>query len=98
MESRFGVREGSTMSHTYVEVHAIPSPAVPRGALLVDLVVSGLRLLFASLRSRPASRAEQTLAVRELALQVQNTDPGFASDLLAAAARHESLDDERPLR
>lgn len=39
------------------------------------------------------SRAEEAANVREMAYQVQYTDPGFAADLFGAAARHEALDD-----
>ncbi|MFO1328584.1 MAG: hypothetical protein U1F56_14600 [Rubrivivax sp.] len=81
------------MSHVYAEIHAYPHPAVPRGAQLVDVVVSALRLLIASMHRRP-SRAEEAAAVREMAMSLQSTDPSFAADLMAAAMRHEGLDDE----
>lgn len=35
------------------------------------------------------SRADEAADVRQLARRVQHSDPGFASDLLAAADRHE---------
>ena len=38
-----------------------------------------------------ATRAEEAQEVRAMAWQVERTDPGFASDLYAAAARHEGL-------
>lgn len=83
------------MSHVYAEVRAYPHPAVPRGAELVDLVVSALRALLASLTvSHRPSRAKEAAAVRELAMSLQNSDPSFAADLMAAAMRHEGLDDE----
>lgn len=86
------------MSHAYVEVHAIPSAAVPRGAVLVDLVLSALGSLFRLAPARPLSRAEEAAGVRELARSMLDTDPSFAADLMAAAARHEGLDDIAPRR
>jgi hypothetical protein len=38
-------------------------------------------------------RAREANEVRELARSVELESPGFASDLYAAAARHEGLDD-----
>ena len=38
-------------------------------------------------------RAREANEVRELARSVELQEPGFASDLYAAAARHEGLDD-----
>jgi hypothetical protein len=57
---------------------------------------SGWRLLSRSLASTTAkvrSRAAEAAEVRALAQRWQKTDPGFAADLYAAAARHEGLDD-----
>ena len=47
-------------------------------------------------RAQPAQRASETAAleaqkVRDLAYSYSKTDPGFAADLYAAAARHEGL-------
>lgn len=39
---------------------------------------------------RKLTRAEEAEEVRALARSVTDADPGFASDLFAAAARHES--------
>ena len=39
----------------------------------------------------PEAAAREAQAVRELASSYAKTDPGFAADLYAAAARHESL-------
>jgi hypothetical protein len=39
---------------------------------------------------RPRSRTDEAAEVRALAWRVRDTDPGFASDLLAAADRHET--------
>jgi hypothetical protein len=36
------------------------------------------------------TRAQEAAQVREMARQLQATDPGFAADLYAAADRHET--------
>jgi hypothetical protein len=38
-----------------------------------------------------SDRAEEAEAVRRLARRWERSDPGFAADLYAAAARHEGL-------
>jgi hypothetical protein len=61
-----------------------------------ELAQSAWRLLSRSLVTTTAkvrSRASEAAEVRALAQRWQKTDPGFASDLYAAAARHEGLDD-----
>lgn len=40
-------------------------------------------------RTKPPSPAAEAQHVRRLAGRYRNTDPGFAADLYAAAARHE---------
>ena len=63
-----------------------------------------LRQMMSSLFGRPATklsrraelirrRGREAAEVRELARSVELDSPGFASDLYAAAARHEGLDD-----
>ena len=48
-----------------------------------------------STSANPADRAAiEAQAVREMARSYAKTDPGFAADLYAAAARHEGLGDE----
>ncbi len=42
-------------------------------------------------RNASASAAVEAQTVRKLALSYAKTDPGFADDLYAAAARHEGL-------
>ncbi|MEK8030481.1 hypothetical protein AACH06_06550 [Ideonella sp. DXS29W] len=72
-----------------------PTINVPRGArAAAELFVSAGRLLAALFTSQP-KRTEDMSAedVRHLALSVQNSDPGFAADLLAALARHEGQQD-----
>ena len=78
------------MSTTTFDVLHIDTPAMPRGASIAAQ-------LFARLAGwatgRPVvargDRHEEANAVRRLAFKVQNTDPGFAADLYAAADRHE---------
>lgn len=81
------------MSHTIAHVAHVEAPAMPRGAAIVGMLYSSLSNLFGHAAARPASRAEEAAAVYEMARQLQATDPSFAADLFAAAARHESLDD-----
>jgi hypothetical protein len=70
-------------------------PDYPRGSRLAVALILGVRDAWAALR-RPAAppversdAAKEAQAVRELAWQYRQTDPGFASDLLAAADHHE---------
>ena len=82
------------MSRTVVTTLQVPTPATPRGAIWVAALYTWVAKVFrASRASRVQSRAEEAAAVRELAQSVQHKQPGFASDLFAAAARHESKDD-----
>ena len=64
-----------------------PNPVLPRVA--GDLLGRLSRWMSGTTARRAVSRADDAAAVRELAYRVQNTDPGFASDLFAAAARYE---------
>jgi hypothetical protein len=64
-----------------------PTPA-PKAASLWD-AVAGLKF-WGSKPARELSAAEEAEEVRALARSVADTDPGFASDLFAAAARHEA--------
>lgn len=63
-------------------------------AALVGLLPAALRS--DAKRAAPAmsiseAASHEAAKVRELAYSYSKTDPGFASDLYAAAARHESL-------
>jgi hypothetical protein len=80
-----------------MQVLSVPKPAMPRGARLAAAIYGGISSL---LRPAPRmlTRSEEAASVRELARSVQDSDPGFAADLLAAATRHESLDDEDQAR
>ena len=77
-----------------VDVLRVHKPATPRGSMVAAYWFSRLlRWLFTPPQPRVRTRGEQATYVREMAYRVMNTDPGFAADLFAAAARHESLDD-----
>jgi hypothetical protein len=68
-----------------------PNPMLPRVA---GAFVARLSRWMSQPASRKRSpRGEDAAAVRAMAYSVQATDPGFAADLYAAAARHEGLDD-----
>lgn len=85
---------------TFVSPAAV---ATPRGAVLVGEVFTRLRAVWRMLAQALAApsaaapvrslRAREAANVREMARLYATTDPGFAADLCAAAARHESLDD-----
>lgn len=79
------------MSHVIAHVVHVPSPAVPRGARLVELLFAGAQALFGRSPAAPSSRVAEAAAVRELARRVEAEDPRFAADLMAAALRHEAL-------
>jgi hypothetical protein len=88
---------------TVVHIEAVPaSTRVPRGSrVAAELFVAASRLLSALWREAhraPSSRAQEAAEVRRMADEWRNIDPSFAADLYAAAARHESLDDEAPAR
>lgn len=72
-----------------------PTFSIPRGALAAaELFLSTGRLLSGLFTHKPqASQDMSAEDVRRLALSVQNSDPGFSADLLAALARHEAQAD-----
>lgn len=74
------------MSHatTLSSLHRAPA----RGASLSERLRAFVRPLQRSRRDRLAA-ARDAAAVRRLAYQVQADEPALASDLLAAADRHE---------
>ena len=79
--------------HTFNAVSA-RRPVAPLGARIAgDLFSRFTNWMSTPATPRKLSRAEEAAEVREMAYQVQYTDPGFASDLFGAAARHEALDD-----
>ena len=69
-----------------------PSLSIPRGArAAAELFVAAGRLLSGLLTHKPRRSQDMSAEeVRQLALSVQNSDPGVAADLLAALARHDS--------
>ena len=82
------------MTTTTVDVLSIRSPAMPRGSrVAAALFTRALAWMVTPAAKRAASRAEEAAEVRSMAGRMQHTDPGFAADLFAAAARHEGLDD-----
>ena len=81
---------------TVYSFNAVPArrPSAPLGArIAADLFSRFTHWISAPAAPRKLSRAQEAAEVREMAYQVQYTDPGFASDLFGAAARHEALDD-----
>ncbi len=67
-------------------------------AAIVGLIPAVLRMPMkaidpVSARSATEMAGIEAQKVRELAQSYLKTDPGFAADLYAAAARHESLND-----
>ena len=65
-------------------------------AALAGQIPAALRLRLKTISPEPALTAAEAASieaqkVRELAYSYASTDPGFAADLYAAAARHEGL-------
>ncbi len=80
---------------TTITVHPTAKVPTPRGALWAAIAaVSILRVLHRWLDARDSAKltrdADDVQRVRALARSYAGTDPGFASDLLAAADRHEA--------
>jgi hypothetical protein len=80
------------------------SATLTSGSYREPALSGALRQMMSSLIGRPATKLSQRAAlirqrareaseVRALARSVELDSPGFASDLYAAAARHEGLDD-----
>ena len=79
--------------HTFNAV-SVRRPVAPLGSrIAADLFSRFTTWMSTPAAPRKLSRAEEAANVREMAYQVQYTDPGFAADLFGAAARHEALDD-----
>lgn len=83
------------MTTIHLQVAPRVGPTLPRGArLAADAMLFLGRAwqgLFTPTPSAAATPEAEARAVRELALQYQQTDPHFAADLMAAADRHERL-------
>jgi hypothetical protein len=79
--------------------HATPALSIPRGARVaatafLALLAGVSRHLHQQVTApRRRSRTDEAAEVREMARHWEHSDPGFAADLYAAAARHEGLDD-----
>lgn len=82
----------STVTMQPARAHAASGEARPAANAFSALV----RAVAAAIKPaprRPLTRFEEAEQVRRLAASVANTDPGFAADLYAAAARHEGFVD-----
>lgn len=76
----------------YADIQTPPASQVtPRGALIAAELFARLMKRFQ--HEDTPSRIHDVATVRELAFRVESTDPGFAADLFAAAARYEDLGD-----
>lgn len=71
----------------YVLSQSFPQPR--GGRVAAELFTRFFRWLSRPAAPQQRTRAEEASYVRDLAYRMQNTDPGFAADLFAAAARHE---------
>lgn len=80
-------------SPTTFAVPAVPTPVMPRGARVAADLFAWAAGWLRTAPPAPQTRAEEAAAARELAYRMMDSDPGFAADLFAAAARHESRDD-----
>ena len=80
------------MTITTFDMPAARVATIPRGArIAADLFARGLGWLARPAAPRTLSVFQDAATVRDMAYRMQHTDPGFAADLFAAAARHESL-------
>jgi hypothetical protein len=82
----------STVTMQSARAHAALREATP----VTNPFVAFLHAVSAAFRPaprRPLTRFEEAEKVRRLAASVADTDPGFAADLYAAAARHDGYDD-----
>jgi hypothetical protein len=74
-----------------MSAHALTTLPLPAWRGLLQAVVNRLGLRAASPHDAAAAKtARELAAVRALADRYRRSDPGFASDLYAAAARYES--------
>ena len=85
------------MSSTTLEAGSAPSARSARGtgsgAGLATRVWALGRSLWRAGAQRVPTATQEAAEVREMARRIQYSEPGFASDLLAAADRHERLAD-----
>lgn len=78
------------MSTTTITVQTPAPRSIPRGATLVGAIVDAVIAYrrYRAEAARQAKRAADAEAVRSFAARIQNSDPGMAADLRAAADRH----------
>ncbi len=82
------------MSHsTTINTLHIPTPATPRGASIAAALYQVVASLFQPRQPSRARLLKEAAAVRQLAASMEDSDPGFAADLRAAADRHVLLQD-----
>jgi hypothetical protein len=75
---------------TTVQVAPVIAPRGAQWAAQAAVAFAdALQRLFARRAAMPLSPAEEAEALRRYAMNFRATDPGFASDLMAAADRHE---------
>ncbi len=75
-----------------ISSQSFPAPTFDLGAVLRGVARSCARWFQAAQVSvAERTRADEARAVRDLAERYAKTDPGFAADLYAAAARHEGM-------
>ncbi len=83
------------MSTIHLQVAPRVAPDNPRGARAAAYVFVALWHLVAGLfrasAPRPKSVEEEAQAVRAMASHYRKADPRFATDLMAAADRHERI-------
>ena len=80
------------MTTITVNMPADHGHAIPRGARVAAKVFIAIaRWMTSPPKRRAMSRAEEAAEVRQMAYEMQQTDPALASELICAAARHESL-------
>ena len=73
---------------TTLKIIGNPQVAEPRGARWAAALWQAVTDLLGA-APKALTRAQEAAQVREMARQLQATDPGFAADLYAAADRHE---------
>jgi hypothetical protein len=83
----------TTILHADVQRSRFARHALGALAGLVPLAWRSMRSAVSPVRSLSASEsaALEAQKVRDLAYSYSRTDPGFAADLYAAAARHEGI-------
>jgi len=80
------------MSSSTLQVFSVRAVAMPTGSRIAAAAFVALSRMFGRLTTpRVKTPTEEAAEVREMARLVSATDPGFASDLYAAAARHEAM-------